>query len=80
MATAIWFWSGIKRSREVALSMTWLRANFGVDRFSGYRGLAALERVGLVSVVRHPGRKPLVTLLEAATAQSTVVGEGLIEG
>jgi hypothetical protein len=71
VATAIWFWAGLRRSREVALSMSWLRTNFGVNRYSGYRGLVALERIGLVSVVRHPGRKPLVTLLEAPAAPPT---------
>jgi hypothetical protein len=64
VALALWFWAGMKRSRQVTLSMSWLRATLGVDRHSGYRGLAALEVIGLVSVVRHQGRKPIVTLLD----------------
>jgi hypothetical protein len=65
VAVGIWYWAGIKRTREIALSISWL-SNLRVDRFSGYRGLAALEKAGLVSVVRHPGRKPIVTLLDAS--------------
>jgi hypothetical protein len=64
VAIALWFWVGLRKSCEVAFSMSWLEATFGVDRFSGYRGLAALEGVGLVLVVRHRGRKPMVTLLD----------------
>lgn len=65
VALALWFWAAVKRSAQVAFSMSWLEATFGVTRYSGYRGLAALEEVGLVSVVRHRGRKPMVTLLDA---------------
>jgi hypothetical protein len=66
VALGLWFWAGVKRSCEVAFSMSWLRATFGVNRYSGYRGLVALEKVGLVSVVRHQGRKPVVTVLEVS--------------
>jgi hypothetical protein len=65
VALALWFWAAVKRSAQVAFSMSWLDVTFGVNRYSGYRGLAALEEVGLVSVVRHRGRKPTVTLLDA---------------
>ena len=59
---ALWFLSGLKRSGTIALSQSILRL-FGVGRFSGYRGLAELEKAGLVSVVRHAGRNPIVTIL-----------------
>jgi hypothetical protein len=65
VAVELWYWAGIKKSREVALSARWL-SKMGVDRFSAYRGLAALEKSGLVSVLRHRGRKPIVTLLDAS--------------
>ncbi len=68
VAIGLWFWAGIKRSREVPFSMSWLRKTLGVGRYSGYRGLAKLERTGLVSVVRHRGRKSVVTLLDTPTA------------
>ena len=60
---ALWFLSGLKRSRKVALSKSTLNL-LGVSRYSGYRGLAKLEKAGLVSVVRHPGRNPIVTILQ----------------
>lgn len=68
IALGIWFWVGVKKSNRVAFSMQWLKTTFGVDRCSGYRGLAALERAGLVSVIRHRGRKSVVTLLDVLPA------------
>ena len=68
VALALWFWVGLRKSCEVALSMAWLRKTFGMNRYAGYRGLAMLERAGLVSVVRHQGRKSLVTLLDIGVA------------
>lgn len=65
VALGLWFWVGVRKSCQVALSMSWLKATLGVDRCSAYRGLAALERCGLASVIRHRGRKSLVTLLDA---------------
>jgi hypothetical protein len=74
----IWFWAGMKKSPQVAFSMLWLKTTFGVDRWSGYRGLAALEKVGLVSVFQQRGRKSLVTLLDAPAAiPPAIEGESL---
>ncbi len=64
VAVALWFWAGVKRSRQVPLSTAQL-LKLGANRFSGYRGLKALERVGLVSVIRKQGRHSIVTLLES---------------
>ena len=63
VAIVLWFLSGVKRARTIALSGAVLRG-IGVNRHAGYRALAALEEAGLVSVVRHPGRNPVVTLME----------------
>jgi hypothetical protein len=60
---ALSFLAGLKRTGTVALSGRVL-CELGLDRHAGYRGLAALEKAGLVSVVRHPGRLPVVTLRE----------------
>ena len=38
---------------------------FMADRYAAMRGLAELERAGLVSVDRHSGRKARVTILPA---------------
>jgi hypothetical protein len=63
VALQLWFWAGIKRSRVIKLPSSNL-LKFGVNRHAGYRGLNALERAGLVSVIRKCGRKPVVTLLD----------------
>jgi hypothetical protein len=60
---ALWFLAGLKRSQSVALSNSVLH-DLGVSRFSGYRALHALESAGLISVDRHTGRNPVVTILD----------------
>jgi hypothetical protein len=50
------------KARVVPLSNvagTW----FGLDRHSKYRGLAWLEKSGLVTVKRKLGQSPMVTIL-----------------
>ena len=64
VAIVLWFLVGVKKTRTVALSGSDLRG-LGVGRHSTYRGLAALEQERLVSVERHPGRNPMVTILDA---------------
>jgi hypothetical protein len=54
--------AGIQDKRIVKLSSERMR-EFGIDRCAGYRGLADLERVGLVKVQRHKGRCPIVELI-----------------
>ena len=63
VAVELWHIAGLQRSGTLSLSMRRLSA-FNMSRFSGYRGLAALEAAGLISVDRHCGRKPVVTLLD----------------
>ena len=60
----LWFKAGLQKKRTVKLSYKEL-AKLGCKRESARRGLKALEDVGLVSVERHPGRSPVVTILEA---------------
>ena len=63
---ALWYLAGLKKSREVRPNRdAWQR--FGLSPEAGRRGLAALEAGGLVAVERHPGRYPIVTILEAPT-------------
>jgi len=59
---ALWFLVGVKRSRQVALSRSTLK-QFGVGRQASYRALSRLESAGLLSVDRHPGRNPIMTIL-----------------
>lgn len=59
---ALWFYAGLTNSPRVALNLSSL-LNMGITRDSARRGLHALENEKLVSVIRHPGRKPVVTIL-----------------
>ena len=62
-----WLLAGWNRSAEFELALD-DRAEFGLSRFSASRGLDTLERAGLVSVARRPGRSPVVTILDATAA------------
>ncbi len=66
VALELWFWAGLKNKRVVRISLSHLRSAPGMSRSSASRGLGALERAGLVSVVRKPGRKPIITLTDAS--------------
>ena len=57
---AVWMAAGIARNGLIAVNLSRLP----IGRSAASRGLAALERAGLVSVQRTAGRKPLVTVLE----------------
>jgi hypothetical protein len=62
-----WVSAGWSRSAEFELALDgW--SEFGLSRFSAYRGLDTLERVGLVSAVRRPGRSRTVTILDVTAA------------
>ena len=61
VAVVLWFLAGFKRSRKVALSQSKLKL-FNVSRQASYRALSRLESAGLVSVERHQGRSPIVTI------------------
>lgn len=63
IGSALWFKAGVTKKRTVHLTGK-LLAKFGVGRKAGYRGLKRLELAGLVSVKRHVGRCPVVTILE----------------
>jgi hypothetical protein len=61
---AVWYLAGVEKRRQVKL--TWgVFAKFGVSPDAGRRGLADLERAGLVAVDRRAGCCPVVTLLDA---------------
>jgi hypothetical protein len=63
VAIAIWFMSGLKKTRSVPVSnITGLQ--FGLDRNAKYRALEWLEDADLISVERQAGRAPIVTILE----------------
>ena len=63
VSLALWYMKGLTKNDTVSLSGTVLK-DFGVSRQAMYRGLKKLELVGLVSVSRHIGRCPKVTILK----------------
>jgi hypothetical protein len=63
VAVVVWFLAGIKRTNTIELSSKRLH-ELGVNRFAKGRGLRQLELNGLVSVERHKGNNPVVTILE----------------
>ncbi len=69
VSLAVWYLVGMKRNRAVTPTWdTWRR--FGLSPDAGRRGLAALERAGLVAVDRHPGRCPVVTIQEIVGSET----------
>ncbi len=61
VASVCWLLAGWERAAEFELALdSW--PEFGLTRFSASRGLDGLERIGLVSVARTPGRSPTVTI------------------
>ena len=66
---ALWFLAGMAKSQTVKLSRS-LAARFGALPDASRRALSTLEKAGLVSVIRHPGCSPVVTLLEAPAAET----------
>jgi hypothetical protein len=72
VAVQLWHWAGIKRTAEISLSMVDMYRQLGVNRHSGARGLKVLEKARLVSVVRHRGRHPIVTILASSPAPLSI--------
>jgi hypothetical protein len=67
VATICWLLGGWTKSAEFEL--TWDdRAEFGLSRFSAYRGLDALAQAGLIEVVHQSGRPSIVIILNPAAA------------
>ena len=61
-ALVLWHVSALGKTRTVAPPKSKWEL-FGVTESSRIRGLRALEQAGLVSVERHPGRCPRVTII-----------------
>ena len=78
VASVCWLLAGWNRSAEFELALDdW--AEFGLSRFSASRGLDELERAGLVSVGRTPGRSPVVTILDADRGERLMSLGGLAD-
>jgi DNA-binding transcriptional ArsR family regulator len=59
----LWLERGLHRSTTVSISLSSM-SQVGVSRSAASRGLANLENAGLVTVERHSGRKPRVTIVD----------------
>jgi hypothetical protein len=60
---AVWVAAAMDHSNRAKLTRRHL-SRFAVPYDAGRRGLTTLEKAGLVYAERHPGRCPVVTLLE----------------
>ena len=63
VASVSWLLAGWNRSAEFELALD-DSAEFGPSRSSDSRGLDTLDRAGLVSVERRPGRSPVVLIMD----------------
>ncbi len=62
----IWREAGIENSNSIKLCLGWAE-ELGINRQAARRGLKALEKAGLMSVVPAKGRCHQITILDAAT-------------
>lgn len=60
VAMMVWYRAGFSNWPSVVVNLSRVP---GASRGTASRGLRALERAGLVRVVRRSGRKPLVTII-----------------
>jgi hypothetical protein len=71
----LWRLAGATQSPTVTLGNAELEP-FGIDRATKCRALTALERAGLITVARKPGRFPTVTLPVPAQPKRRRVRDG----
>lgn len=62
VAASLWFLAGVKRSMTFRLTAEAVDLA-GCGRKTLYRALASLERSGLISLLRRPGARPIVTII-----------------
>jgi hypothetical protein len=62
LGLCLWRLKGATRSNSVWLGNSELQP-FGIDRAAKSRGLAALEKAGLIAINRNAARRPIVTIL-----------------
>ena len=63
---ALWYYAGMRSTHQINFPIRWLKTAFNMERHAAYRGLAALEKAGLVSVARYRGHASRVVLLEVS--------------
>src|SRR5262245_57375726 len=65
-----WREAGCRKSRTVPVNLAASAAAMGIHPATPARGLRALERAGLVTVIRRPGRRVVVTLRDVIPAET----------
>src|SRR5262245_54476977 len=65
----LWFESGMKKTRTVIFPFA-RAVSDGIPKSTVRRAIRGLEEVGLIAVVRKPGRRLEVTILDAPSAGS----------
>ncbi len=75
VAVVLWYRAGMGGGNAVRLTAS-ARTEIGLKPDAASRGLAALEKAGLVSVVRHAGRIPVVTLLDVPDGLCDIADSG----
>jgi hypothetical protein len=71
---ALWFLRGVKKRTTVRLTGGTLE-KFNVERRAAYRAVCQLEGAGLIRVVRHRGKGPSITILDAPAGPARSVGD-----
>jgi DNA-binding MarR family transcriptional regulator len=62
VGVALWYMSGLTRKTPIKATRKLWR-QFEINRKSASRGIKALEKTGLITVVRNPGCAPLITIV-----------------
>lgn len=64
VAVLLWHRVQVQRCRTAIRTSRALFEAFGVSRQAAYRAYSALERAGLISVIREAGKRPRVVILD----------------
>jgi len=62
----IWYYWGMKHSDSITLNLSRICKDWDIDRSTASRGLKALESVGLITVERLKGRKPIIKICDVS--------------
>jgi hypothetical protein len=73
VSMGLWYVSGLCRSTTFPFKRS-VADDFGVSVDAVYDALKNLERAGLISVVRHKGRCPIVTILGGSVNRRVTQG------
>jgi hypothetical protein len=64
IASILWFFSGVHKSRRFKFCQKFCREKFGLRRESAYSGLKALEREGLITIDTNTGKNSIITIVD----------------